>query len=36
LCTGQLAMVKDRVTTMHREFAPEPDSAAIPVLQEVA
>jgi hypothetical protein len=36
LCEGQLAMVKDLVTTVHREFAEQVGGPAFAVLQEVA
>jgi hypothetical protein len=36
LCEGQLAMVKDRVTTVHRDFAGQIGGPVEAVLQEVA
>jgi two-component system chemotaxis sensor kinase CheA len=35
-CKQQLAMVKNRVTTLHREFAQEVDAAPAAILSEVA
>jgi len=35
-CEQQLAMVKDRVTTVHREFAPQPGKPQTAILKEVA